>query len=246
MPTSFKPPPRRHRPCGVEILHEDRDLFVVNKEPGVLTHGTRRDEAATAENAMTDYFRKGELRSRKHVFLVHRLDRETSGVLLFAKSFEAQQTLKDHWSTTEKFYLAAVRGHLQERCGIFSSYLAEDEDLYMSSVEDPRRGKFAQTAYAVIGETNTVSFVKIRLLSGRKNQIRVHFAEHGLPVVGDPKYGRDDPFRERLCLHAKSIAFNQPHSGKRLFFDTPIPPVFTKLAKGLTEADWLATEVPGA
>jgi tRNA pseudouridine32 synthase/23S rRNA pseudouridine746 synthase/23S rRNA pseudouridine1911/1915/1917 synthase len=245
MPTS-KPPSRRHRPRGVEILYDDRDLYVVNKAPGVLTHGTRRDEAATAENAMSDYYRKGDSRSRKHVFLVHRLDRETSGVLLFAKTFEAQQTLKDNWPSTEKFYLAAVRGHLKERCGIFSSYLAEDEDLYVSSVNDPSQGKFSQTAYAVIGEAGALSFVKIRLLSGRKNQIRVHFSEHGLPVVGDMKYGRDDPFRQRLCLHAKSIAFNHPHSRERMFFDTPIPAVFVKLAKGLTEADWANTDVPGA
>jgi tRNA pseudouridine32 synthase/23S rRNA pseudouridine746 synthase/23S rRNA pseudouridine1911/1915/1917 synthase len=113
-------------------------------------------------------------------------------------------------------------------------------------VNDPSQGKFSQTAYAVIGEAGALSFVKIRLLSGRKNQIRVHFSEHGLPVVGDMKYGRDDPFRQRLCLHAKSIAFNHPHSRERMFFDTPIPAVFVKLAKGLTEADWANTDVPGA
>lgn len=242
---SLKPPPRRHRPRGVEILYDDRDLYVVDKAPGVLTHGTRRDEAATVENAMTDYYRKGDARSRKHVFLVHRLDRETSGVLLLAKTFEAQQALKDGWPSTEKLYLAAVRGHLPERCGVFSSYLAEDEDLYVSSVNDPSRGKFSQTAYTVIGETGGLSFVKIRLLSGRKNQIRVQFSEHGLPVVGDTKYGRDDPFRQRLCLHAKSIAFNHPHSGKRMLFDTPIPEVFTRLSRGLTEADWADAEMPG-
>ncbi len=235
----------RHRPKGVEILYEDRDLYVVNKAAGVLTHGTRRSEANTAENAMTDYFRKGDSRSRKHVFLVHRLDRETSGVLLFAKSFEVQQRLKENWSRTEKLYLAAVRGHLRERCGVFSSYLLEDDDLYVRSVSDRTRGKFSQTAYAVIGENAAMSFVKIRLLSGRKNQIRVHFAESGLPVVGDAKYGDGDRFRSRLCLHAKSIAFNHPHDGRRLFFDTLIPAVFTTLARGLGEADWQNTEVPG-
>jgi len=234
---------RKHRPRGLEILHEDRDLFVVEKAPGVLTTGTRRDEAFTAENVLTDYLRKGCARSSKHVYLVHRLDRETSGVLLFAKTEEAQQRLKDNWKTTEKFYLAAVRGHLNEKRGLLSSYLAENEDLYVFSVDDPSQGKLSQTAYAVIKETSSLSFLKIKLLTGRKNQIRVHFAETGHPVVGDPKYGRNDPFRERLCLHAKSIAFNHPHSGQRLFFDTPIPEVFNRLAGGLTETEWQATSL---
>lgn len=236
--------PRRHRPRGLDILHEDRDLFVVNKAPGVLTTGTRRDEAFTAENVLNDYLRKGCARSNKHVYLVHRLDRETSGVLLFAKTEEAQQTLKDNWKSTEKLYLAAVRGHLEQKSGVLSSYLAENEDLYVFSTDDPSQGKLSQTAYAVIKEAPGLSLVNIRLLTGRKNQIRVHFAEAGHPVVGDPKYARNDPFRERLCLHAKSIAFNHPYTGKRLFFDTPMPAAFSRLARGLTEEEWAATPVP--
>ena len=240
---SFKPP-RKHRPRGLEILYEDRDLFVVNKAAGVLTTGTRRDEAFTAENVLSDYLRKGCARSNKHVFLVHRLDRETSGVLLFAKSEQAQESLKANWKATEKLYLAAVRGHLKEKAGVFSSFLAENEDLYVYSVDDPAQGKLSQTAYAVIKETPSLSLVKIRLLTGRKNQIRVHFSEAGHPVGGDPKYGTHDPFRERLCLHAKSIAFDHPHSGKRLFFDTPIPEAFKRLGNGFDEADWSATPIP--
>ena len=236
-------PSRKHRPRGLDILHEDRDLFVVDKEAGVLTTGTRRDETFTAENVLNDYVRKGCARSSKHVWLVHRLDRETSGVLLFAKTEEAQQHLKDNWKATEKLYLAVVRGHLAEKRGMFSSYLTENEDLYVFSTNDPSRGKLSQTAYTVIKETPALSFVKIRLLTGRKNQIRVHFAEAQHPVLGDPKYGRDKQFRERLCLHAKSIAFDHPHSGKRLFFDTPIPVTFARLAQGLTEADWQNAEV---
>jgi tRNA pseudouridine32 synthase/23S rRNA pseudouridine746 synthase/23S rRNA pseudouridine1911/1915/1917 synthase len=236
----------RHRPRGLEILREDRDLFVVNKAPGVLTTGTRRDEAFTAENVLNQYVRKGCARSRKQVYLVHRLDRETSGVLLFAKTEEAQQRLKENWKATEKLYLAIVRGRLPQRQGLFSSYLAENEDLYVHSVDDPAAGKLSQTAYAVIAETPAVSAIKIRLLTGRKNQIRVHFAEAGHAVAGDPKYGAGDPFRERLCLHAKSIAFDHPYSGRRLFFDTPIPEAFARLARGLTEAAWADTvvEVP--
>ena len=236
--------PRKHRPKGLEILYEDRDLVVVNKEPGVLTIATQRDEAFTAENVLNDYVRKGCACSPKRVFLVHRLDRETSGVLLFAKSEQAQEALKANWKNNDKFYLTAVYGHLKEKSGVFSSYLAEGEDLFVRSVINPAFGKFSQTAYAVIQETPTLSLVKIRLLTGRRNQIRVQFADHGHPLVGDARYGDHDPFRERLCLHAKSIAFDHPHNGRRMTFDTPIPDVFQRLCPRLDETAWLATAVP--
>ncbi|MEI6645579.1 MAG: RluA family pseudouridine synthase [bacterium] len=221
--------PGKHAPRGVEILYEDRDIFVVCKAVGVLSTGTRRAEAFTAENVLSNYVRKGCARSNKHVYLVHRLDRETSGVMLFAKSEEAQQRLKDNWSNNEKIYYAVLRGHLKDKQGTLSSYLAEDEDLFVYSVKDPSQGKLSQTAYEVVAENPTMSLVKINLLTGRKNQIRVQFSEIGHPVVGDPKYGRDDSFRERLCLHAKSIAFDHPYSGKRLTFDTQLPQIFLRL-----------------
>ena len=222
----------KHAPRGVEILHEDRDLFVVCKAVGVLSTGTRKNEAFTAENVLSNYLRKGCARSTKHVYLVHRLDRETSGVMLFAKSEEAQQRLKDNWSKNEKTYYAALRGNLKEKKGTLTSYLAEDEDLFVYSVKDPSQGKLSQTAYEVIAENPTMSLVKINLLTGRKNQIRVQFAEIGHPVVGDQKYGCNDPFRDRLCLHAKTIAFDHPYSGKRLTFDTQLPQTFLWLFPG--------------
>lgn len=219
----------KHAPRGVEILHEDRDIFVVCKAVGVLSTGTRQDEAFTAENVLSHYLRKGCSRSNKQVYLVHRLDRETSGIMLFAKTEEAQQRLKDNWSNNEKIYYAALRGHLKAKQGTLTSYLAEGENLFVYSVKDPTQGKRSQTAYEVVAENATMSLVKINLLTGRKNQIRVQFSEIGHPVVGDPKYGRNDPFRERLCLHAKSIAFDHPYSGKRLSFDTPLPQTFLRL-----------------
>jgi RluA family pseudouridine synthase len=200
----------KQAPRGVEILHEDRDLFVVCKAVGVLSTGTRRDEAFTAENVLSNYLRKGCARSTKQVYLVHRLDRETSGVMLFAKSEEAQQRLKDNWANNEKTYYAALWGHLKDQHGTLTSYLAEDDDLFVYSVKDPSQGKFSQTAYEVVAENPTMSLVKINLLTGRKNQIRVQFAEIGHSLVGDPKYGRNETFRERLCLHAKSIALDHP------------------------------------
>lgn len=236
--------PPHHRPRGLEILYEDRHLFVINKEAGLLTTAPRHVKARTAESVLNDFFRKGSRISRRSVFLVHRLDRETSGVMLFAKSFETQQRLKNDWARTEKLYLAALCGHLAEPCGILTSYLAEDEDLYMVPVGCGDGGKLARTAYVLIGETRALSLVKIRLLSGRKNQVRVQFAERGCPVAGDRKYGHGGPPASRLCLHAKSIALAHPHDGRPLFFDTPIPPVFGQIAPGFGEADWNGAPTP--
>jgi tRNA pseudouridine32 synthase/23S rRNA pseudouridine746 synthase/23S rRNA pseudouridine1911/1915/1917 synthase len=245
--TPFTPPdiPRKHRPKGLVILYEDRDVIVVNKEPGVLTTATLHKEDFTAENVLTDYVRKGCSRSNKQAYVVHRLDRGTSGVLLFAKSEAAQDSIKKHWKENEKYYLVAVHGHLKEKRGLFSSYLAEDENLFVRSVS-PQFGRLSRTLYAVIRESPTMSLVKIRILTGRRNQIRVQFADSGHPVVGDSRYGHNETFRERLCLHAKALAFNHPHSGERLFFDTPIPDVFTRLFRDFTEAEWTATQLPDA
>ncbi|MBM4164318.1 MAG: RluA family pseudouridine synthase [Lentisphaerae bacterium] len=229
MPETTKKRSRKYAPRGVEILHEDRDLFVVCKAVGVLSTGTRQDEAFTAENVLSHYLRKGCSRSSKQVYLVHRLDRETSGVMVFAKTAEAQHRLQENWSNNEKIYYAALRGHLKARHGTLTSYLADGENLLVYTVKDATQGKLSQTAYEVVAENATMSLVKIHLLTGRRNQIRVQFADIGHPVVGDPKYGRNDPFRERLCLHAKAIAFNHPHSGERLSFDTPLPQTFFRL-----------------
>lgn len=202
---------------------------------------TRREESFTAENALNHYVRKGCARSTKHVYLVHRLDRDTSGVLLFAKTEEIQQRLKDNWQANEKLYLAVVQGALAQQQGLFSSYLAEDDDLYMYSAGDSSLGKLSHTEYVVIKQANALSAIKIRLLTGRKNQIRVHFAEAGHPIAGDVKYGRSGTGYERLFLHAKSIAFNHPYSGRRLCFETPIPKGFSSVMYGLTEAQWQET-----
>jgi RluA family pseudouridine synthase len=234
-------PPKRHRPKGLDVIYDDRDILVVNKEPGLLTMSFHKDQENTAERILNDYVRKGYARSKKRVFVVHRLDRDSSGLLIFAKTFPVQQRLKDDWKNTEKFYLAAVHGHMEPMSGIIESHLAEDEDQFVSSTHEPEKGKLAQTQYQVIKETRSLSIVKINLLTGRKNQIRVHFAEKGHPVAGDAKYGPTDKRYERLALHAKFIAFNHPHHGKRMIFNTAIPDFFKKIAGGFEESDWEKT-----
>lgn len=229
---------RRHRPHGLEILHEDRDILVVDKAPGLLTMSFHKDQPNTAERILTDYVRKGCSRSRNRVFVVHRLDRESSGLLIFAKSHAIQQQLKDAWETTEKLYLAAVHGHPNPRSGKIESYLAEDGDQFVASTPDPKSERLAKTVYSVIKETRTLSILKIKLLTGRKNQIRVHFAEKGHPVAGDPKYGGPDKGYARLALHAKSLSFTHPLRRERMTFHTPIPDFFKTIAEGLDESAW--------
>ena len=240
--------PARYRPKGLEILHEDRDILVVNKEAGLLTMSYRRDEGRTAEQILTQYLRKGNPRSHACAFVVHRLDRDTSGVLIFAKTAEVRDKLKNNWQTTEKLYLAAVHGHLKQKSGQFASYLAEDEDQFVHSVDDPGQGRLSKTSYAVVKEMKNGSIVKINLVTGRKNQIRVHFADAGHPIIGDHKYGHPGKTRNVMALHAKSIMFRHPHKGEPMFFDAGIPERFLKLAPtpGLTEAEWAAVPVPTA
>ena len=220
---------RKHRPKGLEIVYEDRDLLVINKEVGLLTMSFHRDETQTAERILTDYLRKGAARSRLRAYVVHRLDRETSGLLIFAKTAAVQQHIKDHWKETEKEYLAIVHGSLAEKSGTLSSYLAENEDQFVYSTPSQVKGKWAETEYSVVRENKLFSELKINLLTGRKNQIRVHFAELGHPVVGDTKYGLKGKKFERMALHSRSIAFNHPHSGKRMFFEAPVPEFFVRL-----------------
>ena len=213
------------------ILYEDRDVIVIDKPPGLLTTHTRAKEANTAEEWLNDYVRKGQWKSRSHVWLVHRLDRETSGVMMFAKSEAAAAWFRSQWSeVTEKTYRARVEGRLSEDSGVFESWLQEDADGYRvrsvsppSARACPRAGahapKLARTEWTRLSADGDVSLVEVTLRSGRKNQIRVHFSEAGHPVVGDVKYGAKRA--KRLYLHAVRLRFRHPHTGKWLAFSSP-------------------------
>lgn len=220
---------KKHQPKGFEILHEDRDVIVGNKAAGSLAVAALWNKEDTIHAALNTYVRKGNVRSRKCVFVVHRLDQATSGAMIFAKTEQAQTFLKDNWTTTKKIYYAIVHGRLARKSGTISSHLIEDEDYVMRSTTDSAKGKLAHTTYTVIKETDKFSLLKVDLLTGRKNQIRVHLADLGHPVVGDDKYGKSDPQHKRLALHSQSISFIHPFSGKRLTFTASIPEYFTKL-----------------
>ncbi|HOE67340.1 MAG TPA: RluA family pseudouridine synthase [Candidatus Hydrogenedentes bacterium] len=225
MPKVAKPS-GRHKPQGLDILYEDRDILVVDKAPGLLTMGTDSEKTRTAYYRLTDYVRKGCARSRNRIFIVHRLDREVSGVLVFAKTLEAKESLQSQWEEVEKKYLAVVHGRLPDKAGVISSYLAESRTLAVHSTDDATRGKLSRTAYRVLKETPRFSLLEITLLTGRKHQIRVHLAEIGHPIVGDDKYGRKDPAQKRIALHATSIAFIHPSTGEPVAFESEAPAYF--------------------
>ena len=222
-------PPAKYQPKGITILHEDKDILVVEKPCGLLTMGTERDKTRTVHTILNDYVRKGDPRSRNRVYIVHRLDRETSGILVFARSEAAKKFLQDDWQNTNKYYLTIVSGTLAQKEGTISSYLVENSAFSVYSTPDPSVGKLSHTKYTVLKETKGLSLLQIHLLTGRKHQIRVHLSEKGHPVVGDKKYGKGNDAYGTLALHARSISFTHPVSRKRLTFATAIPDFFSRL-----------------
>ncbi len=221
--------PKKYQPKGYEILYEDVDLIVGNKASGALTVAALWNKDDTIHSALTEYIRKGNLRSSKSIYVVHRLDQATTGVLIFAKNEQVQRFLKDNWKTATKTYYAIVHGKLKNKSGTISSHLEEDEDYMIHSNSDGK-GKLAQTEYQVLRETQHFSLLRINLLTGRKNQIRVHLADEGHPVVGDPKYGgKETKKHHQLALHAASIEFTHPFSKKRVKVTAPPPEFFSHL-----------------
>ncbi len=210
-----------------DIIYEDRDVIVVDKPSGMLTTPTnamRREVRASqpvVENFLRDYIRKGQQKSRAQAWLVHRLDRGTSGVLLFAKSQALADSLRDNWhAISEKTYVARVEGVMEGDSGVFESYLRENpRSMRVYSVPEGRGGKFARTRWRKISSDGRTTTVEALIDTGRKNQIRVHFSDAGHPVVGDVKYGAAKA--ARLCLHAWRLAIDLP-SGRKIF-TSPIP-----------------------
>ncbi len=225
----FKSPPKRFQPKGLSVLYEDHDILVVDKTNGLLTVSNEKDRENTAYYRLTDYVRKGNKKSKNRIFIVHRLDRDTSGVIVFAKNEKAKRYLQDEWQQFKKTYFAVVHGVLSEKQGVISSYLAENSIHKMYSVKDPEKGKLAKTGYKVMQESEKYSLLEVDLLTGRKNQIRVHFAEKGWPVAGDKKYGRKEKGIKRLTLHAASLTIVHPYTKEEMTFEARIPGYFYSL-----------------
>ena len=219
------------RSNDIDIVYEDPYLLVVDKRPGLLSmsNNTRQQ---TVQTVLNYYLEKGGGRNTSH--LVHRLDRDTSGLMVYAKDVQTQQSLINGWQqlVTDRRYLALVEGESESPRGRIQSWLTEDKRFITHSSPVDNGGKFAVTHYNVLEASNGYSLVECELETGRKNQIRVHMADMGHPVVGDFKYGSEiDPMR-RLGLHAYMLCFTHPVTGKHLRFETPVPVLFEKCLDG--------------
>jgi tRNA pseudouridine32 synthase/23S rRNA pseudouridine746 synthase/23S rRNA pseudouridine1911/1915/1917 synthase len=229
--SSFKKHSKKHQPKGLKILYEDHDILVVDKINGLLTIATDKEKQKTAYFLLNDYVKKGNQRSRNRVFIVHRLDKDTSGIIIFAKNENAKRYLQNKWATFSKKYFTVVHGKLQDKEGVITSYLLENKAYRVYSVNDPDKGKFSKTGYKTIKESNKFSLLEINLFTGRKNQIRVHLSEKGHPVVGDKIYGKADKGVKRLALHSASLKISHPVTNKEMSFETGIPLYFKALVK---------------
>ncbi len=226
-------PSTKPLPKGLAIIYEDNDVLVVDKPPGLLTMGTETEKSRTAYFILTDYVRKGCAKSKKRIFIVHRLDRDTSGILVFAKSEEAKLRLQSQWKETKKRYLAVVHGKCEKCSDTITSYLVENRAHRVYSTTDTTKGKLSHTSYKVLKQTKDFALLEVDLLTGRKHQIRVHLADIGHSVVGDRKYGKKNETHKRLALHATTISFQHPFSGKRVTFETRTPGYFNELVHSL-------------
>ncbi len=228
---NFKRPPKRYQPTGLSILYEDHDIVVVDKMSGLLTVSTAKVRENTAYYRLNTYVRKGNQKSRNRVFIVHRLDRDASGIIIFAKNENAKRYLQEQWSGFSKKYYAVVSGKLPQKEGVITSYLAENRVHKVYSVDDPEKGRLAKTGYRVLRESKAYSLLEIDLLTGRKNQIRVHFSEKGCPIAGDKMYGEKKKGLKRLALHAASLTILHPDTKEKMTFETKVPAYFKTLVK---------------
>ena len=227
----------KERPVGKEdaapfpVLYEDRDILVTVKPPGLLIYGDRGTGGTSLYKILSDFV-KEKSEEKERLFVVHRLDREVSGIVLFAKRERVQQELKNHWNQVTKKYYALVEGKPSRKSGTIRTYLAEDSKQRVRSVKDQEGGKLAITHYKVLKDLPAHTLLEITLETGRKNQIRVHLSEMGLPVVGDRRYGADATFIRRIRLHASFLAFQHPETKARLEYSQSIPKGFLSLKEG--------------
>ena len=210
------------------IVYEDPHIIVVDKAAHVLTVATDHGEGNTLVNRLSNYLKHTS--HQREAFVAHRLDRGVSGLLVFAKSREVLRKLQEQFRQRkpERRYIAIVAGDVQPAKGTFRSYLETGDNLDQYSTRDDGEGRLAVTHYRVLKELSGLTIVEVQLETGRRNQIRVHFAEQGHPVLGDPRYrpqeARHDRWREkRLALHALSLGFEHPVTGKRLLFESELP-----------------------
>jgi 23S rRNA pseudouridine1911/1915/1917 synthase len=211
------------------IVFEDEHILVSTKPAGVLTIGYTMDQGESSFYKEWLQFMKERSKGKERVFIVHRLDKEVSGLVVFAKTTAVQKTLKDNWHMNTKLYYAFVQGKPPKAIGKVSSYITEGPKEKVFSSRDPEKGKLAVTQYRIMKELPGYTLLEIKLETGRKNQIRVHMADIGCPIVGDRRYGVKEKFTRRIRLHAFYLSFVHPVTGEKAEFRSPMPKGFTIL-----------------
>ncbi len=213
----------------LDIIYEDEEFIVINKPSGLLSVATDKENSKTAYRMLTEYVRKSD--PKNQVFVVHRIDKETSGVLMIAKNAEIRDLLQDDWNklVTLREYIAIVDGNFNEKQGTIKSWLTETSTHIMYSSKGKNQGKEAITHYQVIKENRKYSLLRIKIDSGRKNQIRVHMNDAGHPIIGDDKYGSPTNPLKRLGLHASTLELTHPVTHKKLRFEAKTPAAFSRL-----------------
>lgn len=217
---------------GLEILFEDDHIIVITKPVGLLSIATEKEKRNTAYNMLREHVKQTDPKNK--IFIVHRLDKGTSGVMVFAKTEKAQHVLQTEWKkrVQERIYVAVVEGKMKKDSDTIVSYLAENKAYVTYSVTgDKKEGKKAVTHYKVLKRNKKYSLVELKLATGRKNQIRCHMKEQGHSIIGDKKYGANGNPIKRLGLHALSLVFKHPITDELMRFDTRIPNKFTSLVK---------------
>lgn len=212
----------------VKIVYEDRWLVVVEKNIGILSMAAGHS-SLNVKSVLDDYFLKSRQKCRAHV--VHRLDRDTSGLMVYAKDIETEQILEHNWHQIvyDRRYVAVVSGEIEQDNGTIANWLKDNKAYITYSSPTDNGGKYAVTHFQVLNRATEHSLVEYKLETGRKNQIRVHSADMGHPVCGDVKYGNGDDPLHRLCLHAYMLCFTHPVTGEPMEFSTPIPTAFRSL-----------------
>ncbi len=214
---------------GLDIIFEDSDLIVINKPSGLLTVATETEKRKTAYSMLSEYVKLQDPDNK--IFIVHRLDRETSGLLLFAKNSAVKQQIHETWETmvNQRTYVGVVEGVVEKDEGTIVSWLAETTAFRVYSQQNAQAGKKAVTHYRKIGGNSRYSLLQINLDTGRKHQIRVHMQDIGHPIVGDKKYGSSSNPIRRMALHAQVLAFTHPKTGQPCRFETLIPEKFLQI-----------------
>lgn len=215
----------------VQLVYEDDDILVINKGYGLLSMGNDKIKEGTAYTIVRDYLKDKDPRNK--LFIVHRLDQHTSGLMIMAKSVEAKERLQYNWNNMvrQRQYVCVVEGKLDPPDGEVRSYLAENSEHLVYSTRNADEGKLAVTNYKTVKSANGYTLVEVELETGRKNQIRVHMHDLKHSIAGDRRYGAKTSPIHRLALHARTINFVHPVTGRLMNFSTPVPPAFLSMVK---------------